>query len=169
MSSSTIADIAEYRNDAVSALRLYFSSLSPSFGARFLGYSPDEVISELGDRILETDNRSSLAVLISLERAFYIDYRYRLQKKVKGDLFKAFRDMHKSRTRSIRLDDIFEAWKVNVPGSKRLIGELRGAFKFRHWLAHGERWELRANRYDFDSLYDIGATVFGTFEFVTGG
>ena len=84
---------------------------------------------------------------------------------MKGELFKAFRAIHKSGRQNVRLDDIFDAWKKTVPESKRLIGEMRGAFKFRHWLAHGERWEMRA-RYDFESLYDIAANVFGTFDFV---
>jgi uncharacterized protein YutE (UPF0331/DUF86 family) len=63
-------------------------------------------------------------------------------------------------------EDIFEAWKANVTGSKRLIGELRGAFKFRHWLAHGQYWELKSRKYDFSSVYDLAYEVMNTFGFV---
>lgn len=168
MPSSVIEAIAEYRNDVVSALRLYFSNASPKFHERFLGYSPAELGIELRKRLDETDRRSSLAILITIERAFRVDYEYRYRKKIKGNLFKAFRSIHKSGRRNVRLDDdIFEAWKENVTESKRLIGELRGAFRFRHWLAHGEYWELKGNKYDFDSLYNIGDEVLKTFDFVT--
>jgi hypothetical protein len=169
MPSGTITAIAEYRNDVTSALRFYFSNACPSFNERFLGYSLAEVTSELRKRLNETDRRSSLAILISLERAFRLDYKYRCLKKAKGNrhLLKAFQTIRRSGRPKVRLDDIFEAWKQNVAGSKRLIGELKGAFKFRHWLAHGEYWELKANKYDFDSLYDIGDEVLRTFDFVT--
>ncbi len=168
MPNSVIAAIAEYRNDVISALRLYFSDASPGFNDRFLGLSPAELINKLKERIEETNRNSSLAMLIAIERAFRVDYEYRYRKKVKGNLFKAFRNIHKSGRRKVRLDeDIFEAWKQNVAESKQLIGELRGAFKFRHWLAHGEYWELKGNKYDFDSLYDIAEAVLSTFGFVT--
>ena len=128
MPNDSIAEIASYHNDLVSSLRLYFSNPSPSFEERFLGYSHSEITDELKERIEETDRRSALAILISLERAFRLDYEYRREKKIKGDLFKAFRAIHKSGKRNVRLDeDILEAWKANVTGSKRLIGELRGA------------------------------------------
>jgi hypothetical protein len=167
MPNDSITEIASYHNDLVSSLRLYFSNPSPSFEERFLGYSHSEITDELKERIEETDRRSALAILISLERAFRLDYEYRREKKIKGDLFKAFRAIHKSGKRNVRLDeDIFEAWKANVTGSKRLIGELRGAFKFRHWLAHGQYWELKSRKYDFSSVYDLAYEVMNTFGFV---
>jgi hypothetical protein len=110
-----------------------------------------------------------LAILISLERAFRVDYEYRYEKKVKGHrhLFRAFRIMHKSKKRARLDEDIFEAWKQNVVGSQQLIAALRGAFKFRHWLAHGEYSELKGRKYDFDSLYDLADEVLQAFEFVS--
>jgi hypothetical protein len=37
-----------------------------------------------------------------------------------------------------------------------IIGELRGAFKFRHWLAHGRYWKPKfGRRYDFNDIYTI--------------
>jgi hypothetical protein len=167
VSSDGIEAIADYRNDVASSLRLYFSQSSPTFDSRFLGYSPAEIAAELKERIDETDRRSSLALLVNLERTFRIDYEYRREKKVKGPLFKAFRAIHKARGKKVRLkDDIFEAWKKSVVGSKPLIGELRGAFRFRDWLAHGESWELKGNKYSFDSLYDLAVQVSQAFDFV---
>jgi hypothetical protein len=167
VSSEGIAAIAKYRNDVILSLRLYFSESSPTFSRRFVGYSLPEVAAELKERIDETDRRSSLFLLINLERTFRIDYEYRREKKVKGPLFKAFRDIHKSRKRNVRLsEDIFEGWKESVPGVGPLVEPLRRAFKFRHWLAHGEYWELKGRKYDFDSLYDLAVQVSQAFSFV---
>jgi hypothetical protein len=42
-----------------------------------------------------------------------------------------------------------------------LIGELRSAFKFRNWLAHGRYWTPKLGRnYDFESLYLLADAVF---------
>jgi hypothetical protein len=169
MLSEDIAAIAEYHNDVIASLRLYFSASSPTFDNRFVGYVPAEVASELSTWLEETERRSSLAILISIERAFRIDYRYRYEKKVKGELFKAFRAIQKSGKRNVRLsEDILEVWKEkgNIPGSKLLIGQLRGAMRFRHWLAHGEHWELKGNKYDFDFLYDLAKQMSQAFHFV---
>jgi hypothetical protein len=172
MPSDVIASIAIYRNDVIAALRLYFSSVPPHYEEQFLGYNPQEVLDKLNAftkaRIEETDLRSSLAILASLEAIFRLDYKYRREKKVKGSLFRAFRDIHKSRERFVRLDeDIFEAWEQNVPESQKLIRALRGAFKFRHWLAHGCSWVLKGGQYDFESLYDLAINVLTTLDFVS--
>ena len=151
MASTALADIAEYHNDVVSSLKLYFS-----FGRR-----PDEVAPELTDRLEETDLRSSFVVLARLEAAFRVDYEYRCQKKMKDDLSRAFRTIYKSRKTRVSLEeDIFETWKQNSTGSSQLIGELRGAFKFRHWLAHGQYWRPKLGRkYDFSYVYLLAENV----------
>jgi len=163
-----IEAIAAYRNDVVSSLHLFFSNESPTFRERFLGYAPDEASGELQERLDETDRRSALAILIGLERAFRVDYENRCRKKMKDSLSRAFRTIHKSRERTVRLgEDIFEAWRHNVTGSHELIGKLRGAFKYRHWLAHGRYWEPKLGaKYDFFTVYDIAEGVLSTFSFV---
>ena len=51
----------------------------------------------------------------------------------------------------------------NTHGAK-LIGDLRGAFRFRHWLAHGRYWNPKlGQKYDFVSVYSLAANVLGDF------
>ena len=161
--------IALYHNDVVSSLILYFSNVSPSFNVSFLGYSPTEVSDELKAHLDETDRRSALALLISLEAAFRVDYERRCQQRMKDDLSRAFRRISKSRKRNVRLDeDIFESWVRNVDGSAPLIGALRSAFRFRHWLAHGSYWEPKLGRkYDFPYVYDLADNVLKTLSFLS--
>ena len=163
MDSETIVEVAEYHNDVVASLR-YFSKTSPSFvSTRYFGRPLADL---LADRIEETDLRSAFFVLAALEAAFRIDYLYRCQKKMKDDLSRAFRVIYKNREGNADLDeDIFEIWKEksSIPGP-RLIGELRGAFKFRHYLAHGRYWEPKLGRkYDFNFIYSLADDVLKAF------
>jgi len=151
-------------NDVLSSLRLYFGQTPASFGARFVGRHLDEV---LASRVEETDLRSSLAILTRIEAAFRVDYERRCQERMRDALSRAFRDIYKSRKAKVSLeDDIFEAWREISPGTRQLIGELRGAFKFRHWLAHGRFWEPKLGRkYDFNFLYSLADDVLNAFPF----
>jgi hypothetical protein len=165
MANAAIVRIAEYHNDVIASLRLYFSDVSPSFQERFFGRTPEEVSVELTARLEETDLRSALAVFSTVEAAFRADYERRCQARMKDDLSRAFRAIYKVRKKRVGLEqDIFEAWKDEWPGSRQLIGSLRGAFKFRHWLAHGRYWKPRLARkkYDFNSVYDLAAAVFSS-------
>jgi hypothetical protein len=98
---------------------------------------------------------------LALEAAFRVDYECRCQRKMKDDLSRAFRAIYRSRKTSVSLDeDIFEAWGQNSTESRQLIGELRGAFKFRHWLAHGRYWKPKLGRkYDFSYVYLLAENV----------
>jgi hypothetical protein len=138
----SILDVATYHQDADSALRLFFTGANPNFALRFVGKPPSEIDVELADRLNETDLRSSLAILTRLEAAFRIDYLQRCQKRKRDPVSRAFRALYKEQGRNVRLeDDIFVTWRKEHLQTGPLIGELVGAFKFRHWLAHGSYWQ----------------------------
>ncbi len=61
-------------------------------------------------------------------------------------------------------DEILNSWKCCSSASDKLIGDLKGAFKFRHWLAHGRYWEPKlGQKYDYESVYVLAVTVFSSF------
>jgi hypothetical protein len=173
MGSMAIAAIAEYHNDVERSLRFYFSETSPAFSTRFVGLRPDEALAVrdelLAARLEETDQRSAFFLLTSLEAAFRVDYECRCQKRMKDNLSRVFRAIHKSRKTKVSLDeDILETWRENFTESRQMIGELRGAFKFRHWLAHGRYWEPKLGRkYDFNFVYSLADDVLSAFPFQT--
>jgi hypothetical protein len=163
MDSPGIVEVAEYHVDVVASLKV-FSKTSPSFiSTRYFGRPLGDV---LAARIEETDLRSAFFVLTALEAAFRVDYLYRCRKKEKDPVARAFRLIYKDREENVSLDeDIFEIWKDNssAPGP-RLIGELRGAFNFRHYLAHGRYWEPKlGKKYDFNFMYSLADDVLNTF------
>jgi hypothetical protein len=167
MADAAIVEIAEYHDDVLSSLKLFFSEKLRVLTADFR--NRDAIANLLTLRPQETDQRSAFFILASLEAAFRIDYERRCQKRMKDDVSRAFRAIYNSRKSRVSLDDdIFEAWRKNSTGSGPLIGELRAAFKFRHWLAHGRYWEPKLGRkYDFNSVYSLADAVLNAFPFQT--
>jgi len=120
-------------------------------------------------RIRELDHTSCLSILAAIEAGFRIDYLQRNYKRKKDALSLAFRKIFKEKSRRASLeDDILNAWKDNTHGASELIGNLKGAFKYRHWLAHGRYWQPKLGRqfYDYETIYQLAETVFNSFPFI---
>jgi len=167
-----LPEIAVHHQDLESSLTLYFSADSPRYLVRFVGYATSELTDELRERLNEADLASSLTVLASVEAAFRIDYLQRCYRREKGPVARAFRDIYKAKGDRASLDkEIFEAWVDNSPGKRPIIGELRGAFRFRHWLAHGRYWtpKLGRQRYDFYYVSDLADRTLSSFPFFDFG
>jgi hypothetical protein len=162
MASLAINVIAEYHNDVDRSLRLFFSELSPSFSVQFFGLTSDEIRKKLEERLEETDQRSAFFILTSMEAAFKVDYEFRCRRRLRDALSRKFREMYRNRKTRVHLeDDIFEAWKEFQPEARHLIAEMKGAFKFRHWMAHGRYGAQRFGRtkYDFAFLFSLADDI----------
>ncbi len=146
------------------SLKLYFSAEASSFHLRFIGYEPAEVDEELDARLAELEFTSTLTVLSGVEAAFRIDYLLRCDLKKKDPISMVFREIYKARRDRARLDeDIFVVWKTHSQGSTKLIGDLRGVFKFRNWLAHGRYLARDGQQYDYATVYALAATALNSF------
>jgi hypothetical protein len=163
----TLEELDAYHDDVVASLRLFFSPAAPTFTARFAGLSLDEVYAELTERLDESEIRSAFALLTSLEASFRIDFDSRCRQRLKDDLSVFFRGVEKKRGDRVRLDeDILEGWKRHSSAGAFLISQLRGAFNFRHWLAHGRYWIPKLGRkYDFDFVYTMTSAIVSGFPF----
>jgi hypothetical protein len=162
-----LSDIAAHQQDLQSSLTLFFSDVSPAFPVRFAGYLKTEISEQLEERLEETGLSSSLLVLASVEAAFRIDYLQRCYHKDKAPISRCFRAIHKKKQLLASLDeDIFEAWLTYHNTMRPLIGELRGAFRFRHWLAHGRYWTPKlGRRYDYAGVYTLADETLNSFPF----
>lgn len=161
-------NIASYYNDSESSLKLYYSKNNINFESRFLSYTKEELKAELHERISELNHSSSLSLLASLEAVFRIDYLLRNYSKKKDSLSKVLRELYKEKqTRASLENDILNAWKNNTQNANVVIGNLKGAFKYRHWLAHGRYWEpkMGRNKYDYNSIFELARTVTNSFPF----
>jgi hypothetical protein len=163
-----LSDIAGHHQDLQSSLNLFFSDASPVFPVRFVAYLKAEVADELGGRLEEIGLSSSILVLASVEAAFRIDYLQRCYRKDKKPISRHFRVIYKKKQQYASLDeDIFEAWVAHHNAERSLIGELRGAFRFRHWLAHGRYWTPKlGRRYNYEDVYALADETFNSFPFL---
>jgi hypothetical protein len=145
VTETAIDDIASYHLDAEAAFLGYFNHLSATFTVRFFGYSNSDVRAELESRLEETDLRSALAVLARLEAIFRTDYEQRCRKRRKDKISRDFRALYKARRTGVGLEtEILEIWCQYASASSALIGELRGAFKFGHWLSARSALDTKA-------------------------
>ena len=78
-----------------------------------------------------------------------------------------FREIKKIRPR-VRLNDILEGWKRHEPlASSKLISDVRSAFTFRHWVAHGRYSHPGpSGRYDFKSVLLMADGIISAFKFI---
>jgi hypothetical protein len=160
-------ELAGYHQDVVTSLRFYFNPSAPTFIARFAGQSLHEVDAELALRLHESDVRSTFAVITSLETTFRVDFDLRCRKRLKDNLSVYFRRIEKTYRNRVRLNEhILEGWKRHSSASAALISELRGAFKFRHWVAHGRYWTPKLGRkYDFAYIHLLAEAIVSGFPF----
>lgn len=163
-----IDDITIHHSDSESSLKLYFTHVGKDYEKRFTGYTTKDLISELRIRIDELNHTSSLSLLSAIEAAFRIDYLQRNYKKKKDPLSRVFRAIYKRKNTKASLEeDIFDTWRANTNVASQIISNLKGAFKYRHWLAHGRYWEPKfgKTRYDYDTVYEMTEVVFNSFPF----
>jgi len=159
--------LARCYNDAEKSLRLYFSPAAPSFAARFDNYAPDEVNSELSESLAELEMATALSIFSAIEAAFRIDYLQRCYRKEKDSMSREFRRLHKKKGVRVSLEvEIFDVWKRHAIGVNSIIGALRAAFNFRHWLAHGRYWVPRFQKYDYLAVYSLAETALNSLPLV---
>jgi hypothetical protein len=159
--------LARWYKDAEKSLRLYFSPAAPSFSVNFANYTPDQVNSELNDRLAELEMATALSIFSAIEAAFRIDYLQRCYRKEKDSMSREFRRLHKKKGVRVSLEDeIFDVWKRHAIGVNFIIGALRAAFNFRHWLAHGRYWVPRFQKYDYLAVYSLAETALSSLPLV---
>lgn len=162
-----LTDIADYHADAEASLRLYFSNSCPEYQTRFTGYTPSEVAVELTERVEETEMRSTFVVLARVEAAFRRDYKARAASKRADPISVEFRKLHKNRgDRAAFEGGILEVWRQQlVATDRKFISQLRGMFKYRHWLAHGRNWN-RGAQHSFQDVYLLADVIISSFDLV---
>jgi hypothetical protein len=151
--SLTLEELASYHYDVQAALRFYFAA------------AEGENSGTLQSRMVESEVRSVLAVLTSLEAHFQIDFNERCRRRMKDGLSFHFRALEKkTRGDRVSLNDILEGWKKHGPVSAGDIGQVRGALTVRHFLAHGRYWfPGRIQKYNFEGVHFLATVVLANF------
>ena len=154
------AEVAETYNTREQALRQFFNSSNPTYLAMVAGTAVGAPLPSLQIALLEADRDACLTLLAAVEAAFRLDYALRCEQRDKLPISRSFRALFQQYEYHIPLEDVLlEEWKTYQPGARSVISELKSAFKFRHWLAHGRYWTpklaLNVHRLNFYDLYSL--------------
>ena len=153
--------VAEHHAVVEEAIHLYYTEASPGFEKRFAYLTEAEVLAERDQRIHEADAADALVVLASIEAAVRVDYFKRCYARDKDQLSRTLRALYQDKGSGVSLsDDLLQAWKNDGAMTGRLVSEVRGALRLRHWLAHGRYYEAKLGRQcDFASVYNLAREV----------
>jgi hypothetical protein len=165
----TLGKVAEHHDDVVSSLRFAFDIHSPFATIRFPAATPAEINARLGERLLETEIASVMNALAAIEARFRVDYLERTFQKRKDRLSRELRHLYAKRgARASLEEEILVSWKMTTDVPHRLISELKSAFKYRHWIAHGRYWSPKlGQKYDFFGIHTLAQLVESSFPFVS--
>jgi len=167
----SLEDIEEYYVDSESALNYYYA-LSDATGiisAKFIGYTKEEIESELKSHKKSLDRMCSLEILATIEARLRIDYLVRSEKRKKDDLSKEFRKIYpKKENKASLTDDIIKTWKSIHPQHKTRLDKLGQALDYRNWLAHGRYWKPKKSphilKYDYSEIYILASDILESME-----
>jgi len=96
-----------------------------------------------------------------------VDFLSRVYNKRKDPVSRDFRHIYVSRCdhnkAKVRFEeDILDTWSEHRPEIRSDLGRLKGAMKYRHWLAHGRYWVPKIGwRYDPGGLIQMITNLFG--------
>ena len=134
--------------------------------SRFADYTSEKIQQEMKSLLEEQDRIASMNLLAALEAAFRMDFLQRCYKRRKDRVSREFRELYDRKGIYVSLEeDIFQVWKQKSSVSSSIISDLKGAFKYRHWLAHGRYWVPKFGRYDYHDIYTLAETIFNNFPF----
>lgn len=164
----TLRQIAERHVVIEKAIFLYYSPKNPNFPELFALSTAKEIRASHDEGLREARAASALTLLAAIEASFRVDYLLRNYGRKKDDLSRAFRALYKEKQQRVSLsDDILQAWLDHSDVTRALVGDIRAAFNYRHWLAHGRYWVPRLGRqYNFERIYDLCSGIESAFPFL---
>jgi len=164
----TLRQIAEHHGVMENAICLYYSPKNPSFLELFGLSTPAEIRASHDERLREARAASTMTLLAALEASFRVDYLQRNYLKKRDPLSRALRALYSEKQQRVSLsDDILQAWLDHSNVKLALVNEIRAAFNYRHWLAHGRYWVSKlGRRYDFERVYYLCSGIDSAFPFL---
>ena len=125
----------------------------------FVGLTPNEVNEHFRSLTDELENAYILKLVAASEGIFRKDFfdKVRKGKRSGTSLKDIFLKLHLRHGDKIKFEEhIIKSWKrhgnLGVPS---VLSELKVAFKFRHWIAHGKYWVFEGNKLEFQETLII--------------
>ncbi|MBK0000201.1 hypothetical protein [Erwinia sp. S38] len=173
---STLEEVEKYYNVSNSALYDFYSISSggrEDIPAVLFGLTKDEVEKERAESLLKLERMCSLELLAVLEARIRIDYIHRVRKRLKDNLSRDFRRLHRIKEyRTSLVDELLNLRRKNTSGCEKEINELIRAIDYRNWLAHGRYWTPKKAphiaKYDYLSVKILSIKVLSSLDLQGG-
>jgi hypothetical protein len=137
-------DIARHRTLLHQSVRAWFRAGSAEFCQCFQGAREDEVAQTLAVTLREVDRSAILSLLAAMEAAFRVDYLERVYERRRDPFSRACRALYVRVGHRVSLEqELLKLWLTEGAAAPDFIRHLVGAFRLRHWLAHGRYWSPR--------------------------
>lgn len=165
----TIWQTFQQFEDSSLAIEWYFSQDNPHAKTLFAIWTTQELQQKRQQVLIENEMALSLVLLSALEASFRIDFNIRIAKKYKDGLSREFRALYYAKGNRVALEDeVITTWREHETVNAQLVSDIKSAFKYRHWLAHGRYWQPKLGQdYDFLGLQMLCQKVAENFSFYT--
>lgn len=124
---------------------------------KYIGFNSAEIEAHIKSQLTELENVTSLSLLSAVEAKLRRDYLLRVYARKRDEISRSMKQIYNEKADKASLEeDILECWKGVHPELKRIVGDYRGALKYRNWLAHGRYWLPKfGGKYDLYTVYAI--------------
>ena len=145
----TPAEIWDYYQAAQETFAAHYEKLKAGFpratverSSRFFAMSLPELDDAFERLREELDHEVALALVGSIEAIFMSHYNSMKAPGPQAGILEArLWVLRGRRGDDASFDDVLEAWKEARPGQGHEVGLFKQVLQFRHWLAHGRRWD----------------------------
>ncbi len=143
-------------NQLVDALECYQASVSrgAAVSRGFRGLMDDEIIEHFELLKEELNAWGILSLIATAEAIIRRDYLRRVRERKKDSLSRYYRELERTKGKSVRLkDDLLHQWTSISPSTRGVVHRFFEILPIRHWIAHGRYYVLRARQVEISAIY----------------
>ncbi len=160
-----LESIVNHHKGIVEAVKEYFSMLKKQEGLRWpewmdVGDTPLELDEKCNSLLAEEGVRTCFALVGYIEDTFKAHFLYVINLDNQNSLFHIFSTIY-SRKKTIKnvsfRGDILDSWLTEMKMDQSFYDDLKKAFEFRNWFAHGRFFTLNTDpagnaSYEYNTL-----------------
>ena len=172
----SLQSIDDYHRNVREIITQYFNQVEkgniPASSADLFVGSTHEEVMRIRDELLDEEERRSCFVLLAhIEATFKAHFLYVVDTGIKCKLQKTFRKLFNSRKSAMNINsspesvsdisltfEILHRWLQCGEIDRQTYDDIKGAFDFRNWFAHGRFLTLKSSpvggiRYQYNDIY----------------
>ncbi len=152
-------ELSRVQTDALKLLQheevAKFESGNIDLYPKYIGLSSKDIDARFDAYREETELNTMLILLATIEAIIRLDY---IEKRRKSG---RFRTLYSTKVVRAGLDELLDAWKLELSDEKNVFGKYKDALHFRNWLAHGRYFSrfVGIHEYSIEYIYDIGVQI----------